>query len=148
MIVQKLGQLPKAERLYQLTFSIRKRVLGEGHIDTLKTACNLGLVLNVTGQHKEAEPVLRDAVLRLEKIVGREHFLTLTTLMNLALVINKNSPGSNEAIELGLEATEGRRRILGEEHPDTLEGLRDWFTLLHGEGRDKEAEDVGRRALQ
>lgn len=148
MVVQTRGRVREAIGLYTETLAARKLVLGPGHIDTLKTACNLGLALLRAGEVEKAEAALRDTVGSLEQVVGRKHPLTLTALQNLSLALSRLDPWSAEAQQLGHEVVEGRRLTLGEEHPETLEGLRDWASVLVAAGRVAEAEEAGRRALR
>jgi len=148
MAVQTRGRVREAIGLYTETLEARRRVLGLRHIDTLKTSCNLGLALLRAGEAQKAEVSLRGTVGSLEQVVGRKHPLALTALQNLSLAISRHTPASLESEQLAHEVVEGRRLTLGEEHPETLEGLRDWASVLAAAGRGAEAEAAGRRALR
>lgn len=147
MVLQATGETEQAAAIYAETLAARQRVLGTDHIDTLKTAVNLGLALNRAGDHRRAEKQLRAAIAPLERVAGRKHPLTLTALQNLSITIIATDPGSDEAKVLAKEACEGRHLALGQDHPETLEGLRDWCTVLARAEDYEQAEEVGRRAL-
>lgn len=147
MVVQQRGDMQQAIKLYSETLEARKRVLGPEHIDSLKTAVNLGLSLMRQGDSSGAEKQLRAAIGPLERVAGRKHPLTLTALQNLSITLIATNPKSDEAKVLAKEVCEGRHLALGEDHPETLEGLRDWFSVLSAAEDFEQAEEVGRRAL-
>jgi len=147
MIAQTAGALDKARDGYQAVLEKRKKLLGPEHLDTLKTASNLGLVLHAKGRTAEAEQLFRVTLQGLEHVVGRRHHLALVVLQNLSLVLAMRDPMPLEAEELASEAVLGKQRILGADHPETLEGLRDYASVLTRNGRRKEAEDALRQSL-
>jgi hypothetical protein len=44
-------------------------------------------------------------------------------------------------------ALEGREKVLGAEHPHTLASVANLATVLRGQGKYEEAEEMNRRAL-
>lgn len=137
----------EAKETYEFTLDCRQRVLGETHIDTLKTAINLGLVYMNMGKLQEAVTLTRETLRRLEQVVGRQHSLAFTAMANLSVVLCQMDPSDEYALRLGQEAAEGRHLLLGDSHPDTLEGFRDLATVLEATDRNEEAEEVAKRAL-
>ena len=59
MICIALGKHTEAEEIYRSVLEARVAALGELHMDTLKTSCNLGLVLFNLEKNTEAADVLR-----------------------------------------------------------------------------------------
>ena len=45
-------------------------------------------------------------------------------------------------------ALEGREKVLGKEHPDTLTSVNNLASVLQGQGKHEEAEQMNRRALE
>ncbi len=54
VLAHKAGQLDKAAGIYQKALDIRKKVLGEKHLDTARTAFNLGVVYRAMGRYDAA----------------------------------------------------------------------------------------------
>lgn len=54
VLVHKAGQLDKAAGIYQKALDIRKKVLGQKHLDTARTAFNLGVVYRAMGRYPAA----------------------------------------------------------------------------------------------
>jgi hypothetical protein len=48
-----------------------------------------------------------------------------------------------EAEELEVQAMETRKRVLGQEHPDTLTSMANLASMYRGQGRWIEAEELG-----
>jgi len=147
MVAQLGGRLAEALAGYRAVLEARRRVLGPDSLDTLKTSCNLGLVMLHVGDHGGAEALLRGTLQEMERLVGRRHPLALVALQNLSLALAEQEPPPLEAEALAREALEGKQRALGPEHPDTLEGWRDLATVLTKSRRDAEAEQALRQTL-
>lgn len=147
MIAQTAGHLAEARDGYQACLEIRRRVLGPDHLDTLKTACNLGLVMHNMGDNSEAEALLRTTLQGLERVVGRRNPVALVALQNLSLVLAQRDPMPVEAEELACEAVQEKQRVLGPDHPTTLEGRRDYASVLIKSGKREEAEEALRQTL-
>lgn len=145
MAANAAGQHQEGLRLYEAALAARSRVLGSGHVDTLKTRCNLGLALRRAGRCVEAEQELRATVQALQRLLGATHPLSLTALQNLSLAMASRAKlhmrlaALQAAALLAEEAFEGKQRVMGEEHFETLEALRDLGALQLELGRLPEA---------
>lgn len=75
-------------------------------------------MLQNRGRYAQAEAEYREVLQSAERVLGPEHTDTLGVLYNLALCLNRPSR-AEEAREYARRAMEGRRKILGGDHPDT-----------------------------
>lgn len=133
----------KAEHILQEVYRARLNVLEEMHEETLESYAWLAFSILVQGRRAEAELRYRKLLewqKRLACLKGEEEEdldeSMLMTMQNLALAIAR--PGRYaEAAEISGKVLEGRRKVLGEEHPDTRDSLR-WFT---------EQEDIAREEM-
>jgi tetratricopeptide (TPR) repeat protein len=147
LIKQDQGKNQEAVELYKELLEDRERVLGATHIDTLKTALNLGMGLYRTSKYEEAIPLMQQTLKSLEKVSGRRHPFTLTCMMNLSLALSKQQPGSEEAIRLAREAAEQQLLVHGSDMEETWITWRDLALVLKDAGEFSEAEQFMRRAL-
>eukprot|EP00435_Cladocopium_sp_Y103_P073742 s112_g44.t7 len=168
MAANAAGDREEGRTLYEVTFEARQRVLGCEHVDTLKTRCNLGLALRNAGRPAEAEAELRATWQALQRVMGPRHPLALTTMqslrrksdfdgnLSLALASRAKSTGQSKssclaalqaAVLLAQEAVQGKQRMLGFEHFESLEALRDFGALQAVLGRNAEAQRVWRQTL-
>ena len=144
---RKLGLLDASVPLQESALATRRRVLGEGHPDTLTSIDSLGLLLQDQGRLAEAEPYCREALERRRRALGEEHPDTLLSLSNLGSLLQARGK-LDEAEKVTREALERRRRALGEEHPDTLISMSNLGVLLRLQGKLDEAERYTREALE
>ncbi|KAJ6543520.1 hypothetical protein DFH09DRAFT_1390615 [Mycena vulgaris] len=108
------GRLKDAEQLALAVLEHRRSVLGEDHLDTLHAMRALAATYHKLGKFKEAEEIN-----------------TYHTLGKL-----------QEAEELGLVVLEKRRKILGEDHLDTLHAMGNLASTYQKLGKLQEAEEV------
>src|SRR6266704_145798 len=105
------------------TLARRRRDLGEDHPDTLAAASNLAVSLRAVGGHPG----------------------TLTSAGSL--VASVGHPGEYQAArELGEDTLARRRRVLGEDHPDTLTSADNLAFSLQGV-RGQAARELGEDTL-
>ncbi len=121
------------------TLARRRRDLGEDHPDTLAAASNLAVSLRAAGEYQAARELDEDTLARRRRVLGEDHPDTLasadglavslravgghpgtvTSASNLAAIVGH--PGEHQAArELDEDTLARRRRVLGEDHPDTL----------------------------
>jgi serine/threonine protein kinase len=141
-----LGLYARAEPLFSQALSIRRRVLGDKHPDTLVSMSSLGRTLSVERRYPEAEKLLRDALAMQQRVLGPEHPDTLTTLQRLANVLAGEGDVAG-AEKLTRQALESRRRVLGAGNTDTLESVDNLAWILLVQQRYADAEQVQRDAL-
>lgn len=122
----------KAEHLFQEAFRSRLEVLGETHEETLESYAWLAFSILVQGRRAEAELMYRKLLEKQRSLArareggGDPDVSILMTMQNLALAIAR--PGRYaEAAEISSQVVKGRRKVLGEAHPDTVDSVR-WFT--------------------
>ena len=84
---------------------MQKRVLGQEHLDTLKTVMGLATALYTQGQHAKAAVMFRD-------MLGQEHPDTLRAAMNLAHALDEQGQHV-EAAANHRETLEVQKRVLG-----------------------------------
>lgn len=139
-----VGRLDEAEVIGQRVLEARRKVLGERSRDYLATKMNWCLVLQSRGQRREAEEGLR-GVVRVAKEVGWEEG-RVGGLWALVGVLGERGIGvrdgelekelgedegyggmegeeRDEAREVLEEVVEWRVRVLGEEHPSSVEAV-------------------------
>src|SRR5439155_971111 len=80
-----LGNVPAARDLDQDTLDRRRRVLGDDHPDTLRSATQLATDLRELGEVQAARDLDQDTLDRKRQILGEDHPDTLISASNLAL---------------------------------------------------------------
>ena len=106
----------------------------------------MGDVYGELGLHRQAEPLLRQAVEIRRTLFGGDHPDTLISMGDLALLYHKQGR-YDEAEPLYLETLATSRRVLGDDHPDTLSPLNNLALLYKHLGRYDEAEPLYLEAL-
>ena len=105
------------------TLARRRRVLGEDHPDTLASADGLAVSLRAVGGHPG----------------------TLASAGSLASI---GHPGEHQAArELGEDTLARRRRVLGEDHPDTLASAHGLAISLRAVGEHQAARELDEDTL-
>jgi tetratricopeptide (TPR) repeat protein len=83
----KMGKGVEAEKMSVQAMKVRKRILGQGHSDTLGSMTLVGLVYKHRGKYDAAEPLCRETLQLREKVLGKEHPDTLISMNNLAILL-------------------------------------------------------------
>jgi len=113
------GEPGTARPLHKRALTDRRRILGEDHPDTLRSANNLAHDLRVLGEHERARQVNEDTLPRCRRVFGEDHPETLESASILAL--NLRALGEyDRARQLDEDTLPRCRRVFGEDHPDTL----------------------------
>ncbi len=143
---QALALYAAAEEHLRAAQTIRSRLLGDEHPDTLRSNRALAGLLRVRGRFAEAESLLRRTAETQRRILGDDHPDTLTTMTELALALW--GPGRYAEAEAIHRQTLGTQlRVLGEEHGDTIESMGNLGAVCRALGKSAEAETHLRRAL-
>jgi len=113
-----LGRVDEAIEMGRRVLATRKKLLGDDHRDTLRTANNLITAIGKTRPASEVIHLLRETLATLpERAEGSNDYLRLRHNLGHYL---KEAKGHGEAEAL-LEDTWGKRKeLLGEDHADTL----------------------------
>ena len=105
-----------------MNVEVRKRVLGEEHPDTLKSASNLAPVLFFQGDLSEAARTLRHTLEVKKRVLGSTHADTCFAALNLLSVWVEGEQASKldeaEALVTATHAT--LSRDFGHAHPSAL----------------------------
>ena len=143
----KMGELAKAEPLFQEALGIRRKVFGPEHPDTAQSLGNLGEMYSTTHEYAKAEPLLLEALRIMRKTLGPEHPYTASRLINLGQLYffmgeyDQAEPLLQEAIKI-------LRKVLGPEDLDLAKGLTDLAELYHLTDEYAKAEPLYREVLQ
>jgi CHAT domain-containing protein len=140
------GKHVEAEPLYRKVLAIRRKVLGEEHLDTIESCDNLASNLDEQDKHAEAEVLYRQALAIRRKVLGEEHAHTAFSYNNLALILDAQRKYV-EAEPLFRKALAIRRKVLGEEHVGTAFSYHNLASNLDDQGKYAEAEPFYRKAL-
>ena len=132
MILDEAGRAPEACALYEDVLAARVAALGEGHVDALRTACNLGILRVRLGDVDGAVALLRRTREASARTLGADDELSLASAHNLseALVAAGGAGDLAEARGLAASTLESRRRVFGVEHPHALRSSLDLARLL------------------
>ncbi|MDX2016901.1 MAG: tetratricopeptide repeat protein, partial [Planctomycetota bacterium] len=144
---ERLGLYDAALPLQESALATRRRVLGEGHPQTLSSINNLGVLHRAQGKLDQAEPYFREALERRRRVLGEEHPETLTSVAWMGTLLQAQGK-LDQAEPYFREALEKSRRVLGEEHPDTLLFINNMGFLFQAQGKLDEAEPYFREALE
>jgi len=142
-----MGLYPEAQRQAERALSLRRRVLGDEHHDTVESMLLLARVYRELGKYRDAEPLVAAAVRIRSRTLGERNTETLVALKDLARLYMDQDKLS-QAEPIAVRVLEARRRILGPEHHDTLEDTNDLGNLYALEGRNDKAEPLFAQALE
>jgi tetratricopeptide (TPR) repeat protein len=131
----------------QTALDLRRRHLGNDHLDTLESINNLGLLLRTLGRAAETETLWREALSTGRRTLGPDDRRTVTWTFNLAHVVEDRG-NITEAEQMYWQVLQYRRAKLGEEHELTLVTENRLGGLLIGQGRLDEAEPLLVAALE
>ncbi|EXM06068.1 hypothetical protein NOF04DRAFT_17552 [Fusarium oxysporum II5] len=137
------GRYSKAEKLRREGLTIREKLLGEEHIETLVTASDLAGSLSNLGHFEESERLQRGVIETLKHLYGDEHEQTLDAMANLSVFLNKQEK-NDEALVLDRHIFEVKKRTLGAEHISTIRAMDNLAVSLG----DEEGEEMHRQALE
>ena len=134
--------LPQARALFEQALTVRSRVLGFEHPDTLTSMNNLAHTLWDLGNLPPARRLEEQALAVRRRVLGDEHPDTLTSMNNLAGTqwAQGDLPGARRLQEQVLTV---RRRVLRDEHPATLTSMNNLAGMLWAQG-----DLPGARSLQ
>lgn len=137
-----LGQFSKAETYYRRALRWRREHLRPGHPETLTSINNLASLLVAQGNRPGAGRLLREAHALATEHLPEDHPVRLGAQNSLgAWYLGSPDPKAPErALPLLAAALEGRRRTLGEAHPQTLRAASNHAAAEMKAGRPSDAE--------
>lgn len=145
-VYMNLGLYPKAETLLRQAVEIRRRLLGAGNAETLKSMAALGDVLSQESRYPEAEKWLRETVDGRRRLLGENHRDTLTSKSRLAALLDSEGHFS-DAEKINREVREIAKRVFGPEDLVTRDASRLLAVDLAYEGKSAESEKEFREVL-
>jgi tetratricopeptide (TPR) repeat protein len=128
-----IGWGVQAEDFYRRALTVRSRVLGADHPDTLTTRHDLARAWRKRGHLTGAESEYRDVLTTRERVLGVDHPDTLTTRNNLALVLRARGDLAGAEAEFR-DVLTTRERVLGADHPSTLNTRNNLASVLQDRG--------------
>jgi tetratricopeptide (TPR) repeat protein len=140
------GKWNEAEVLEREVLSMRQRIFGLEHPETISASANLACTLWHQGKWSEAEVLNREALAMRQRILGLEHPDTIHASAGLASTL-QNQGKWDEAEGLQREVLSKRQRIFGLEHPDTISASGNLASTLQNRGKWREAEVLQREVL-
>ena len=136
-----LGLFPEAQRQWERTLELQRRVLGEKHPETLQSMNKLALLYLRQGNYEQAEPLFTNVLEAQRSALGEEHVDTLDTMNNLAVLYRYEGKYALAEV-LSTKVLEISRRVLGEEHTGTLDTMNNLALLYLAEGKYALAEPL------
>lgn len=134
-----LGQLDRAEALFQEVLHHFRERYGEEHRDTARALRNLGIVQREKGDLESAESLLCRSLEIKDRLLGPEHVRVARVQRELGLLYRLS--GNNDEAERALRASMAiYRRAYGDSHPQLGFALVGLGLLLERQGRFYEAE--------
>ncbi|EXK81073.1 hypothetical protein FOQG_14415 [Fusarium oxysporum f. sp. raphani 54005] len=156
LMLNNMGEYEEAEKMHRETLGLKEKAFGKEHPSTLNTMNNLASMLGKIGKYEEAEKMHRETLEAREKVLGNEHLDTLGSMNNLANMLRKLGDMNNlalmldkmgdyeEAEKMHRETLEVREKVLGKEHPSTLDSMNNLALVLGNMGEYEEAEKMHR----
>jgi tetratricopeptide (TPR) repeat protein len=135
------GRNSEAEPLYRDALTLKTRVFGAEHPETLAAAVAFAFSLQARNESVEAERVLCRAHVIMSRVLGEEHSLALSCANNLAQCLA--SQHKYAAAENVLRAMiPVQDRLKGAEHVHSLRSSANLAVALMGQGKHADAETV------
>lgn len=141
-----LGQFELAEQHLRQALEVRRRSLGEVHVDVATSLNHLAEALYGRGDYAAATAMARQGLTLRRKLLGNEHVAVAESLNNLAAAL-AGQGDATAAEALFREALAINRRLLGSEHRDVALNLNNLAWLLQMQGDFAGAEALFREAL-
>jgi len=118
--------------------AIRREILGDEDLDTLRSTCELSKLLQSLGRYDEALPYVEEALNTSRLVFGDEHLITLMALTVKGRQLNFEGQ-YEEALPYFRDALTGYRRQQGNNQPDTLSAIAGVGEIFVQMGRYDEA---------
>ena len=144
--LREAGDLTRAVPLLEATFTVRQRVLGDDHPDTLTSRNNLAYTYESAGRLDEAIDLYEQILTDRRRVLGDDHPDTLASRNNLAGAY-ESAGRLDEAIDLYEQTLTDCERVLGDDHPDTLTSRNNLAYTYESAGRLDEAIDLYEQTL-
>jgi len=142
-----LGLYNEAQSQMERALSLRQRVLGAQHPDTLTSMQELGELYIASAKYAQAQALLDPLLESRRRTLGQYHQDTLRALNDLAGVVNAQADYRRAALLRG-EVLDSDRRVLGREHPYTLIALNNLASTDSALGKYADAASLYQEAVE
>jgi Tetratricopeptide repeat/NB-ARC domain len=143
---QAQGLYPQAESVQQAVLTLRLRVLGSDHPDTLGIRYEIASLKAVQGHHAEAEAEYRDVLAAELPVLGPDDPATLYTRHEIASVMDERGNYAGAEAEYR-DVLAAELRVLGPDDPTTLTTRHEIARMMAEQGHHAEAEAEHRELL-
>ncbi|WP_287278778.1 MULTISPECIES: tetratricopeptide repeat protein [unclassified Okeania] len=140
------GKYAEAIPLAEKALEIRKRALGDNHLDVARSLNDLGRLYQSQGKYKEAEPLYQKSLAIRKQKLGDNHPDVAISLNNLAVLYYQQGKYS-EAEPLYQKSLDIRKEQLGDDHLDVAQSFNNLALLYYQQGRYSEAEPLYQKSL-
>jgi tetratricopeptide (TPR) repeat protein len=140
-----LALFPQAETQLERAYELRRRALGTNSPDILTTAAQLAHTYLIEGKYSADEALLTGLLGRLGP--EQANAATLPLLAEMASLASSRQGDYAHAEALMTRVLEARRRLLGAEHPDTVDAINDLAVQYQNQGKYAQAETLLKQAL-
>jgi tetratricopeptide (TPR) repeat protein len=144
---RELGFYEDAERHLPVAMEIRRRVLGDDHVETIRS---VGALTNLRFRQErfaEADVLNHRRLEQARRSLGEEHAEALSAMNMAASLLNQDGRHA-EALVQFRRLLDVARRVLGADHPDTIRAMHNVATTLTELGRFPEAVELFRQTLE
>ncbi len=136
-----LGELNLAASHLDEAYQLRRRLVGEEHLDTLLSRRLLSVIALNEGRYTEARADQEAALAVLLRDLGPDHEETISQKEIVAICLER-AGSFREAEALHREVWGQRRRLFGADDPKTLSSMMHVATSFSDHGRAAEAEPL------
>ena len=140
-VMEEMGDWNNAEQLTKQILSMRKKLLGANHPDTLTSMGSLARTYYHQGKLNEAEKLEVQILQMRKKLLGAEHPDVLTSKGNLARTYYRQGK-LNEAEQLEIQVVDTRIKLFGADHQLTITSIGCLARTYHQMGKLNEAEQL------
>ncbi len=133
------GQYYEAEPILVKVLSMKRKALGEKHLDVANSLHKLGMLYFEQGHYIAAQISLDQALSTRKKLLDEESIDVASNFYALGLVYHSQGK-YREAEPLFLKSSTIKKNLLGDNHEDVLTCLHELGNLYKFQGRYEEAE--------
>jgi len=141
------GLHEQAEAQFRKVLTVRSRVLGAEHADTLATRHEIARMTRLRGRYAEAETEFRDVLAARRRVLAADDRYTLITWHEIAVTMAAQREYAKAETEFR-NVLEARTGLLGADHPDTLITWHEIARMMAEQGKYTEAEIEFRKVLE
>lgn len=146
-IYKLIGESDRAFDNYSEVLRIRRKVLGEDHIETANSLNNLAVLLHAECKYNEAKEFYQDSLVIYKELLGDNDPDVAASLNNLG-ALHDDIGDFEEARSYYESSLVIRRAVLSEDHPDLAASLGNLAALLDDHGDIPAAKELYLQTLQ